>query len=79
MTTPHAPVRQTPVTVSYADVGVHFGCVGVVRRARDRRIIHRTSDAPRPYGFHWAAVCDATDWALAHGYVSVTEDDQWAR
>ncbi len=66
--------RKTPIVISVQDVGVHFGCIGIVRRERDRRIIHRTSDAPRPYGFRHAAMGDAKEWAIDHGYIHISED-----
>lgn len=65
--------RKTEVVISAVNVGSHFGCVGIVRRMSDRRVIYRT-DEPRPYGFRQAAINDATDWAIAHGYIHITED-----
>ena len=64
---------RVAVVLSVRDVGVHFGCEGIVRRARDRRVIWR-SDTPRPYGFRRAAMDDAKEWAINHGYIHIEED-----
>lgn len=61
--------KQTPVTITTRDTGVHFGTVGEVRRKG--RIIHTTD--PRPYGFRAAAATDAKDWATAHGYLHIDD------
>jgi hypothetical protein len=62
--------KRAPITITTEDVGVHFGTVGYVRRRG--RIIHATD--PRPFGFRWAATCDAREWAEAHGYQDITID-----
>jgi hypothetical protein len=63
--------RNAQITIRARDVGEHFGTQGLVYRSG--RIIHRTSP-PRPYGFRAAAITDAKDWAIARGYVDITEE-----
>ena len=68
--------RQAQVIISIQNVGVHFGCVGVVRRIKGGHLIHQTD--PKPYGFRWAARCAAYDWAVEHGYVTIEERERFS-
>jgi hypothetical protein len=64
---------RSAVVLSVRDVGVAFGCEGIVRRASDRRVLW-SSPTPHPYGFHAAAVAGAKEWAISHGYIRIAEE-----
>ena len=67
--------RKGRVVLSTAPVGVNFGCIGVVRRASDWRVLYR-SETPRPHAFTQAALADARAWATAHGYLEEEGSEQ---